>query len=463
MYVFPEFAYSTQMQIILFFISGITTVITYLCITDLITIIYGQTVSYKRKIIFALVTALGLNQFWLYGIFALGNFQSFSSHQYVFIVNPNPVFAILYYWLGVHILKLSKYRSVRLMRMVYMYVFILRNLGEIIGVFYKNMDALNPRYNYFLDAASCITHTMIYVFIYLILAYSLKKNKFQIQLLDSLPIKNLTYELFISFLQGTVIYFLCTAMPTYFQDVLGRPLEGYLLAEIFVIYLLLATSLKQYEKTVQGAIENKDINMKVLMNIVDDFSGLKHDFFNMLQAYEGYIAIGDIKKLKSYHKTLENTTAYASEKLNLAHQAAENPEFTAVLIEMQKQAEKKRIHLSMEISCSIRDFYIPGVDLCSAISQLLSTAIQTTSAEKNIIFSIDQKNEHTKLIIINGLKEKEKYPNSWEYPKEERNLEELAAVKDVKKILYKYNNVFFHGTFSENNFFTYIELKKVEI
>lgn len=455
---FPAFAYSHTMQLILFFISSINTAMNYLGITNLITIVYGQTVSRKRKLLFALITALGLNHFWIYGIFALGGFYSFSPLVYVLVVSPNPIVALLYYWLGVRVLKLSKYRSVRLMRIVYLYVMILRCLGEGVGIIIMtSFSTANPSYNYLLDAISSFTYTAIYLAVYRIILYFFQKNKFQIQLLDSLPIKNLKYELFISFAYASMIYIMCSMIPFYFDTQHGLMLEGYIIVTMFLVYLLVFNTLTQYKRTLGYALDNKNSNIQILSSALDEFSGLKHDFFNMLQTYEGYISLGNLDKLKEYHNMLLNTTTYVTEKLDLAHQMVQNPNFTSVLVEKQQQAAKSNTHLTLKILCNIQTFYIPNEDLCSAVAQLLDIAIREYPTEKNIIFTVDQKANGTKLIMINSSSENRTEFNML-LPKPDIALD-AEEIEEVRKILYKYNNVFFHGSFSQNTFFAYTELR----
>lgn len=454
---FPEFAYSPSMQLILFFISAINTLINYYFITNLITEIYGQEVSKKRKLLFAAILSLALNQFWVYGIFALGHFQSFSPLVYVFIVSPNPLFALLYYWVGIKVLNLSKYRSVRLMRMVYLYVICLRCLGEFVGTFMVSTYNTTPeRYNFLLDAVSSFTYTSIYYLIYVAISYMIKKSSFQIQLLDCLPVKNLKYELFISFVHASTIYFICALLPLYFESQ-SMKIIGYVLTGIILTCILAINTLLHYINTLNQGIENKDINMRVLMNALDDFSGLKHDFFNILQTYEGYIAVRDLSRLKKYHKTLLSTTTVESKKLDFANQMIQNPDFMSMLMLKEQHAEKEGCSLNIRIMCGIDDLYIPSEPISRCVSLLIDLLISCQGREKNTFLSIEQKNPNTKLIIINNRtlnhndsKSMSKFdiqPNS-------------PILREVRRILYKYNNAFFHVVLNNRDFFAYIEIQQ---
>lgn len=447
------FAHSTQMQIILFFISCSNTVLTYFGVTELITLMYGKEVSFKNKMAFALVTALPLNQLWVYGVFAIGGFVSFSPTTYALIVQPNPVFALFYYVLGTRLLGLSKYRSVRLMRIVYLYVMILRCLGEIVGVFFSTYVAgPGPGYNYLSDALSSFTYTAVYLAMCFLLRFLFKKHRFKIQLFDSLPIKNLRYELFLSFVQTSVYYFATALVPLYMELEFGAKAAGNLIVCVILCFILGTTTLFQYNSTVRRALENKDINLRTLREAVEEFSGLKHDFFNILQTYEGYIALGDLDKLRTYHNNLLNTAMNVSERLDLAHRVAQNPEFISMLLQSRADAQTEKKHsITLRILCDVTDFYIPIRDLCESVRALLAVAGEGSLPGDSIILSVEEKSDGKKLIIINRSAGFGGFPK-YDFSKA------IRVTREVKLVLYKYNNVFFHGTFDLDNFFAYIEL-----
>lgn len=450
------FIYSGTMQLILFFISCLCTVLNYISITNLILTIYGQKVSRRRKILFAVIVALGLNQFWVYGIFALGKFQSFSPLAYVLIVSPNPFLAMIYYWIGIYVLHLSKYRCVRLMRVVYIYVLILRCFGEIIGVFVTSANADSTHYNFLLDAVSSVLHTILCLLLYGIIIMLIRKLKFQVRLFESLPINNLGCELLISWGYASFLYLICIAVPHYLEMHYAMKLEGYMLVALLLILFLTLNFNIQHIRTMRHAIDNKKTNINVLMAAIDNFAGLKHDFFNILQTYEGYLTIGDLKSLKKYHQTLLDNTIYASEKLDMAYKVSQNSALTALLVEKQQFAADAGFHLSINISCDIENLYIPIADLCHSISLLLDIIFSLSVKGNTIIFSVEQKTQSTKLIMVNGGHDQP--ANAGISESKSDALVHGSAVQEVRKLLYKYNNVFFHGTFNDDNIFAYIEL-----
>lgn len=446
------------MQHWLFWVGCITTVINHIAITDLITQVYGQGVSRLRKVLFALILALALDQLWIYGIYVLGSYHNFSPLTYALIVHPNPIFALLHYWLGIEVLGFSKYRSVRLMRTAYLYMLVVRCLGELMSGLIVNFAGGNggDRYNYLLDILCTCAGMLMNLLLYAVLRSRLGKNRLQVQLFDSLPVKNLPLEISMSYLQSSLAYTVCTMVPYYFKRYYSVPKEAYLTVEIlFFVLLMLANTLAQYTRTLRQAIDNKSTNTQVLLNAVDDFSGLKHDFFNILQTYEGYISIGDFDKLKQYHRTLRSTADSVTNKLDLAHQMLQNPELTSILIEKQQQAAVANTQLTLKLLCDISDFYIPGADLCRSISLLLDTLLGQCPEKKNTIFSVEQKSDRTKLVMINSSREKKNGLSRLE------SFADSQAMLEVRQILCRHNNVFFHGIFDDDNLFAYIELRPV--
>lgn len=288
---FPSFSYSSTMQIILFFVACGGAFLSFHFVTDLISIVYGETFSPKRKFLFTTIISLFLNQFWVYAVYILGNFKVFTPMIYGLVRIPNPVFALLYYWCGIKILKLSKYRSIHLMRMVYLYVIMMKVIGWIV-------DALFPQdsgpYNYFRDVLVLVCAALMYIVTYLLIKRMLRSTRFQIHIKDSLPVRSLTWDLFLSFLQATFVYVAVVMLPFFMPTPL---LSSCCIVVILGLYLLQSTIL-HYNKIMQGELENKDFNIQILTNAIDDFSGLKHDFYNILQTYEGHLFTGDLDKLK---------------------------------------------------------------------------------------------------------------------------------------------------------------------
>lgn len=461
---YPAFAYSANMQLILFLATCINVSINYLCLTDVIAMVYGQTVSYRRKILFALVVGLVLNHLWIYGIFALLSFKKFSILLYSLIVTPNPVFAILYYWLGISLLGLSKYRSVHLMRIVYIYILMLTCLGEMITVLMRtHLSTDNPAYNYLLDLLASVTYTAIYLLLYALIRYLIRRFKFQVQLYDSLPIKRLRHELALSFVYGSIIYLICTLVPWYLDTRFSMRVIAYSLGTTFLLLLMIFTTLVQYNRTAKQALDNKNINMAVLMNAINDFSGLKHDFFNILQTYEGYISIGDLKNLERYHNTLHKSIMNAGEKLDIANQISQNPDiedllaqtpqFVALVTEKQQKALEANVKVKLKILCDIKDFYIPNDELCFITAILWDMVISISQKETSAVFSMEQIAKDTKLLIINV--------NNTNGPLARSNFDKISEDKSIRKVrsvLNQYNNTFFHITHDNNNLSIYVEL-----
>ncbi len=60
-----NFAYLSTMQIILIFVSFVITIIFYTSMTNIILLIYGENVNFRRKALFVFLTGTAMNNIWI--------------------------------------------------------------------------------------------------------------------------------------------------------------------------------------------------------------------------------------------------------------------------------------------------------------------------------------------------------------------------------------------------------------
>lgn len=395
---YPVFAYTSAMQIVLFFVSCANAFLFFWFVTNVLLHIYGEKVSIGRRVAFTFLTGVVLNQFWVYGIYLLSGCFSFSSWVYIAVTAPNPIFALLYYYVGVSVLKLSNYCSIRLMRHVFIYIITIKMMNQlVIRTFFVQTEAT---YNYLLDAMSLVACSAINIILYFLIIYGLKKSQFFIRLRGSTPTRSLWYELSISFFQALGVYLFVLVTPMLFPV----PLSPYFLMLIILVLLLTLSILKGHHLAIKTEMENKDAYIHSLIGSIDRFDGIRHDFNNILQTYAGYISIGSIDGLKRYHEKLMGTTLMAGDELDLNRRMEQNPVLVSLLKEKIQYAKSCEVTLRIEMQCSLAAFSLSHQDICQAVGKLLDNAIEAAavSEQRRVSLSIKEKQDGEALIIISN-------------------------------------------------------------
>lgn len=395
---YPTFAYTTTMQIILFFVSCATTCLFFWFVTNIILTVYGEKVSVARKITFIFFAGIVLNQLWTYGIYALGGFLSFSPKLYALVTIPNPIFALLYYYIGIKSFKLPTYRAIHLMRHIFLYWMITKVLLQVVG----RAFFLQPGgpYNYLLDIMSLCACAVINTAIYLVIIFNLRKSHFRIRLTDSTHPRPLWYELTFSFLQASAVYLFVVTM----QRTLSPTVTCHVFIEVVLILALFISILWDNKSAVAIEMENKDAYIRTLISNIDRFDAIRQNFSHVLQAYDTYLLNGNIEGLKKYHEQLTGATLMAGDELDLNRRMWQNPTLVALMVKKFERAKSCEVTLRMIIQCSLEEFYVQEMDLCRVLGNLLDNAIEaaTISELKRVSLSIEQKRDGSKLIVVSN-------------------------------------------------------------
>lgn len=451
-----DFAYTDAMQVILFFASCITTIIFYSYTTNLILLIYGEKVSFKRKAVYVLLTGLVLNNFWTYGIYALGGLIDFSPIVYKLVTVPNPVFGLLYYLFGVKILKLSPYRSVRLLSNAYIFIMVIKMFQRMVGFIF--FAQLGGQYNYLLDTVSVIVCTVLYSAIYFALKKWIVKSQLIIGLTDSEHSRPLWKELILAFLKASAVYAFLVLYPMYAN--VNRDLYLFIMLA-FVVFAFVMNLLNDHKISLLMEIKNKSTHIKILNETVDGFSGLRHDINNILQTYGGYIATENWGKLGVYHKSLFDTTVLLNESTILTRKLEENPTLISLLMQKHKAAKAVEVNMRVNILCNIGDLNIGEMDLCRAIGNLLDNAIEAAkeAPKKWIDLSIEEKENTDRLIVIsNSTKEEVDIASAMREGVTSKEGHTGMGINHTRRLLSKYPNCAFQISYYEHEFTAYISI-----
>ncbi len=192
--------------------------------------------------------------------------------------------------------------------------------------------------------------------------------------------------------------FICSAYIMFFipQTVLGSFLNLCML----VLFSAFCISLK-CNRYAQAEIREKDRQMESLFNSINQFSAIKHDFYNILHTYNGYFELGDLDACKRYHKSLVEITTRAGDLLDLSRRAVEHPALVSLLLNKHEQAERIRVSMDVSLECPLSQLPVEDIDICRVIACLLDNAIEaaTETEQKRVTFTIAHDKEMQKKTI----------------------------------------------------------------
>ncbi len=446
------FAYSREMQVILFVVSILNAIISYHCVMNLIVEMYGQAINAKQRALFILFSGLFLNQVATYLIYFANGMANFTPEIYAFVTTPNPLYSLLFYNVGFRIIGFSKYRSIHLARLVYFYILLAYLLNQAVTV--RFFAQSGSKYNYMLDAASILVCLVINLLLYFFIRLPVKHWHLMIRYTDSLPVKSLPLELTKNLLLYTLAYLGIVGLT------IANDLAGYTYIQAFVLLLLvsLLIILLRFKQILQSALQNRAIYLRILTNAMEDFAGLRHDFNNILQTYGGYLSIGELEKLKGYHKSLCSTTKFVEDKLDISRWNAQNPGLTATLLRKEEAAAQKQVHYIINVLCDIRHLFVEGSSLCFAVSEILNAAIESAgqSEARRVSFSIEEKKDASKLIVVTASTQTDALGATQRAKQKDDIVDELFD--SFRQHLESHRNVFYHISNYSGELSVYIEI-----
>ena len=416
-----EFAYSRFMQMILAGLSFITAYIFVYCITNLILQMYGETSSTKRKGIFAFLAGVVLDSAWVYAVYFLGGRQSFSIPVYSLVVTTNPITALLYYFIGTKVLKISPARSIKLMGYVYLYFVTVKSLSRLVGsIFFIQPSG---RYNYMLDALYRITFLFIFLGIFFSTQYVLAHHK---------NVRKLKVNLFINHKKEMALY----------------------LIKATAIYLFaVGTHIVVTEQIAANMITLFVLMLTLALTIIWDLYGAMK-----IEAENNTVHINTLSK--------RIVSVRQGEFFDLTTIINENPLLISTLIKKREYAEKLNVQMRIILNSCLQNFHIDNADICKIIDCLLDNAIETAAVSENKIvsFTVESKADRGKLCIIS---------NSTTVPVDTGKIIFRGALAEkqhygkghdaVSNLVAKYGNCIFHMVYYNYQMSAYLEMKPTNL
>lgn len=393
---FPAFAYYQSTQIALAFITYLLEFLLMFMVAGLILTLFNVSASKKQRALFAFLAGAMLQSGWSYAIYFLQGMVSFSRAQFMLITTPNPIAALLYCWLAINIFKLSPVRSVKMMSYVYLFWCLTKNMNKIFGAFLFIQDY--DRWNYLLDIMQQCASFAFYFIIYCIVRYLISHKKINIMQFTDNRFFHQKKDLLFAFLKVLVIYVISVSFPILMNYTQTSMVLAFITNILFFVIIVAFDMRKHYLQV----IENNNVHISTLFNSLEEFRGIKHDFYNILQTYSGYLELRAIDPLIKYHYSLIEATTRAGSAMELSQRTPENPPFVSLLMSKLEYANSLNVTLHYALQCNLSDFYIDNMDMCRMLACLLDNAIESAaeSTEKKMHFSVESKPNSAKLLIL---------------------------------------------------------------
>lgn len=454
--MYPEFVYTRAMQLILVGFAFVSEFCMMYKVADIILLVFKVEARKAQAALFAFLAGDVLYTAWIYFVYLAGGMISFPPNLYFLVTTPNPITAILYCYIAIKIFKLSPIRSIKMMGYIYLFWLIVKASHRVL--FFTFLSQTEERYNYLLDAIGDTAMVLVVVVICRVITHLIKEGYVVLDFADN-RFFNPKKEWMLYFLKALFCYLIGVACPLLIPNQSIANVTALLILLLFFISMI-SLDVIAYDKQV---IENSRIHINALFKGNEELRGIKHDFYNILQTYSGFLQIGNLEKLKKYHNELVLATTHAGNTMELSQKIAENPPFISLLINKMTYAEKNNVKMQVDCRCSLANMYIDHMDLCRMMSCILDNAIEAAamSQSKVVHCAIGAKKDESKIIIITNSTDTsvdvEKISISGFTSKPEHSGIGLAT---VRKIAEKYGNCILEMKYYNYEFSTYLELKE---
>lgn len=166
---------------------------------------------------------------------------------------------------------------------------------------------------------------------------------------------------------------------------------------IFVVIILINIySLMNKRKVVKLEKINRN-----LLEVNDKVRCFRHDFNNIIQAIDGYIALEDMDSLQIYFQSLVRECNYVNSIDFLNNRCKENPAIYSILLSKYRLAEEKNIKMNIEILVDLSKFKQKTYRISRMLGILLDNAIEASiEADEKIINVVFIKEEGKNRVLI---------------------------------------------------------------
>ncbi len=454
--MYPDFAYTREMQLILALVTFLETFCTTVMMSNLLLQISGLKASRKQKVLFAFLTGTVAQNVLIYGLYLSGGMVSFSKVMYYVVVSPNFIHALFYYYAAQKILGLSQVRSVRLTGYIYLIWVIDRQLNRVLGavIFVQSWVS----YNFMADAFQQITCFIIFWIAYSLALAWVKRKNFIWQISEAM-FCNKRKEILLYLSKAVFVYAVIVTLPIVMTDLT----IAYMMC---LLVLLFFFTINFYMDTIaykNQTIARHETHISALFKGMEELRGIKHDFNNILHTYSGFLELEEYEGLQKYHASLLSATSHAGSMMELSQKMHENPAIISLLMNKLEDANKSNVKLIISLQCSVENMHIDNMDASRILSCLLDNAIEaaSTSEQRKAYLSIESKKPHSKMVIVsNSVSEPVDTSAIMISGMSTKPGHRGAGLTNIRSILTKYGNSSFQMKYFNQEVSSYIELSE---
>lgn len=165
-------------------------------------------------------------------------------------------------------------------------------------------------------------------------------------------------------------------------------------------------------KDTELELENTKLHNQALSTINENIRGFKHDMGNMVQAINGYLAVGNIDGVKKYCQNLLHGFNDVNLLSILSPKIINEPAIYGVVVSKMLYARENSLNLSLDIGLDVSSINFPSFELSRIIGILLDNAIEASleSNEKKLKLEMyyDDNKKADVIIIGNSVKDPDK-------------------------------------------------------
>jgi two-component system sensor histidine kinase AgrC len=450
--MYPEFAYSVQMQVVLAVITFAETFCSMYMLSTITIAALGLSASWKQKAIFAFITGTILHSVPVYGLYLFDSGVSFSDTILLFVIIPNPVFALIYYFIAQKIFKFSPIR--KLVSYIYVFLIAVKSLGRIGAstLFIQN----EAGYNYLKDVYLQISYLSVFFIIYKITMYFIRRGRISFRSVDNMFF-NKNKDFFLFLVKATVAFSIRFFLPMIITEQALAHTLALITLVLFIIICICLDVIAYKNQT----ISNHEVHISALFKGMEELRGIKHDFNNILHTYSGYLELKEYERLERYHASLVSVTSHAGSVMELAQKMQENPAVVTLLISKLEYAESMNVNMRVSLKCELGNLYIDNMDISRVLACLLDNAIEAAhdSEQRKAYVTMESKKD-SKLIIITNSTASAVEPTTIVNAGTTKTGHDGIGLSVVRRTLAKYGNCTFHMKYYDREFSVYVELKE---
>ncbi len=459
------FSYTQLMELILIAVSNAASCLFLYLAANPTLAACEERIAARRKVYFVILLNTCLMGLWVYGIFLIRGMRPFTDAEFASIVLPNPVLAMAVYYSELRILKLDPVRASQLINYVYLFSLATAHMNLFITHLFPARGA--GAYNQLCSALPLIVSAAAQILWYYAVRARMRRSKAHTAVADKFGASPSPPRLRTVLLENALFYASSVALSFAYGTSSTSHAALHAVAMLAVAMCLRLHVMGDRLGSMRREAENMNVYIRTLTSALEDFRGLKHDFYNILQTYEGYLTIGNLDSLKLYHETLLNTTMMATERIDLNKRMYENPPLITTLLAKLEAAGAANVNLRLSVTCDLvpERIGMDSADTCRVIAGLLDLSIDSASAsqERRVTLSLSRRDDGSLLIVCQASAPAKTIPDPHSSASDAPGPHDAGPayhpdVSAVRKTLERYANTVLYVTQHAQDYSIFVEI-----